>query len=101
MGMRFLVISVHLVVRAVGTVVRKLGRNLSPSNVIKEILTQRVCSCWNKLPSNVIGAGTLSEFKSRLIAHFAISPLIYDHRATWDSREGLDAWSLHAGAAGS
>ena len=38
----------------------------------------------------MVGAGTLNEFKSRLNAHFAISPLLYDHRATWDSREGLD-----------
>ena len=43
----------------------------------------------------------LNEFKSRLIAHFAISPLLYDHRATWDSREGLGARSLSAMAAGS
>ena len=35
---------------------------------------------------------------SNLNAHFAISPLLYDHTATWDSREGLDAGSLHAGA---
>ena len=64
-------------------------------------LSRRVCICWNKLPSNVVGAGTVNEFKSRLTAHFAISPLLYDHRATWDSREGLDAGSLHSGAAGS
>ena len=59
-----------------------------------------MCSCWNKLPSNVVGAGTLNEFKSRLNAHFAI-PLLNDHRAIWDSREGLDALSLHAGAVAS
>ena len=57
----------------------------------RNFLTQRVCSCWNKLPSNVVGAGTLNEFKSRRNALFAISPFLYDHRATWDSREGLDA----------
>ena len=33
-------------------------------------------------------------------AHFAISPLLYDHRATWDAREGLNARSPHVGAAG-
>ena len=38
---------------------------------------------------------------SRLNAHFGISPLLYDHRATWDSSEGLDAGSSHVGAAGS
>ena len=47
----------------------------------------------------MVGAGTLIEFKSRLSAHFAISTLLYDHRATWDSREGLSAGSLHVGAA--
>ena len=51
--------------------------------------------------SNVVGAGTLNEFKSLLNARFAISPLLYDHRATWDSRDGLGAQSLHAGAAAS
>ena len=60
----------------------------------RNFLSQRVCSYWNKLPSNVVGAGTLN-------AHIAISPLLYDHRATWDSREGLGARSLHAGAPGS
>ena len=49
----------------------------------------------------MVGAATLDEFKSRLNSHFAISPLLYDHGATWDSREGLDARSLHVGAAGS
>ena len=49
----------------------------------------------------MVGAGTLNDFKSRLNAHFAISPLLYDHRATCDSREVLGARSLHAGAAGS
>ena len=49
----------------------------------------------------MVGAGTLNEFKYKLNAHFAISTLLYDHRATWDSREGLDAGSLHAGAPGS
>ena len=34
-------------------------------------------------PSNVVGAGTLNEFKSRLNAHCAISPLLYDHRTTY------------------
>ena len=52
-------------------------------------------------PSNVVGAGTLNEFISILNAHFAISPLLYDHWATWDSREELDARSLHARAADS
>ena len=66
-----------------------------------KINIEGVCGFWNKLPSNVVGAGTLNEFKSRLSALFAISPLLYDHRATWDSREGLDAGSQHAGAAGS
>ena len=47
----------------------------------------------------MVGAGTVNEFKSRLNAHSAISPLLYDHRATstWDSREELGARSLHAG----
>ena len=67
----------------------------------RNFLTQRVCSCWNKLPSNVVGAGTKNEFKSRLNAHFAISPLLYEHRATSNSHEGLDAGSPHVGAAGS
>ena len=44
---------------------------------------------------------TLNEFKSRLNAHFAISILLYDHKAKLDSREGLDARALHARAAGS
>ena len=57
----------------------------------RHFITQRVCSCRNNLPSNVVGAGTRNEFKSRLNAHFSISPLLYDHRSTWDSREGLDA----------
>ena len=34
-------------------------------------------------------------------AHFAIFQLLYDHRATWDSGEDLDAGSPHVGAAGS
>ena len=46
-------------------------------------------------------AGTLTEFKSRLNSHFAISPLLFDHRATWDAHEGLNAGSPHVGAAGS
>ena len=65
----------------------------------RNFLTQPLCSCWNNLPSNVVGAGTLNEFKSRLKLHFAPSPLLYDPRATWDSHEGLGARSLHAGAA--
>ena len=48
----------------------------------------------------MVGAGSLNEFKS-LNAHFAISPLLSDHRGTWDSREGLVARNLHVGAAGS
>ena len=36
---------------------------------------------------------------SRLNAHFAISPLLYDHSATWDSRDGLGARSLPVGGA--
>ena len=36
-------------------------------------------------------------FNSRLNAHFAISPLLYDHMATWDSREGLGARSCMQG----
>ena len=49
----------------------------------------------------MFGVGTLNEFKSRLNAHFALSPFLYDHSATRDAREGLDAGSLHVGAAGS
>ena len=67
----------------------------------RNFLSQRVCICWNKLLSNLVAAGTLNEFKSRPNAHFAISPLQYDHKARWDSLEGLDARSLHIGAAGS
>ena len=26
-------------------------------------LAQRMCSCWNKLPSKVVEAGTLNEFE--------------------------------------
>ena len=46
----------------------------------RNFLTERVCSCRNKRPSNVVGAGTLNEFKLRHHAHFAIFPLLYDHR---------------------
>ena len=67
----------------------------------RNFLLQRVCGCWNKPPSIVVGAGTLNEFKSRLKAHFVISPLLYDHWATWDSRKGLGAGSPHVGAVGS
>ena len=49
----------------------------------------------------MVGEGTLNECKSSLTAHFAISPLVYDHRATWDSREELDDGSPRVGAAGS
>ena len=63
-------------------------------------LAHRVCSCLNKLPSNVVGARTMNEFKSRLNAHFTISPLLNDHRAKWDAREGLDAGYLPVGSAG-
>ena len=43
----------------------------------------------------MVGAGTPNELKFRLNAHFEISPLLFDHRATWDSREGLGAGSLY------
>ena len=43
----------------------------------------------------------LNEFKSKLNAHFAMSPLLYDHRAILESRERLGAGSLHVGTAGS
>ena len=58
---------------------------------------------WNKLPSNVAGAGALNEFKSRpkRNAHFEIFPFLYDHMATWDSLDGLDAGSPHVVAPGS
>ena len=49
----------------------------------------------------MIGAESLSEFNSRIKAHFAISTLLNDQRETWDSGEGLDARSLHAETAAS
>ena len=46
----------------------------------------------------MVAEGTLNEFIS-FNAHFAKSPFIYDPRATFDYREGLDAGSLYVGAA--
>ena len=64
-------------------------------------LAQHVCS--SETSSHLMWSGREHWMSSNLdIAHFAISPLLYDdHRETWDAREGLNAGSPHVGAAGS
>ena len=72
----------------------KFPRHLSVSNIKSSVFMR------DRIRASILSR-IRSMYQSRLNDHFAISPLLYDHRATWDSREGLDARSLHAEAAGS
>ena len=54
----------------------------------------------NPIPNPKI-CRTLIYLQIKLTAHFAISPSLDDHWATWDPLEGLGVRSLHAEAAGS
>ena len=60
-------------------------------------LTQRVCGCWNSLPSKIVQAVSLNEFKSLLETHFKSLPLKYDHKRSSDDCVVLGAESLREG----
>ena len=43
----------------------------------------RIADTWNKLPEEVVLAGTLNTFKNRLDQHWSDDPLKWDHTLLW------------------
>ena len=51
--------------------------------------TQRVVGPWNSLPEQVISAPTLNSFKTRLDKQWFYQPMLYDFRASLDTKNML------------
>ena len=56
----------------------KLAKRRSRLQLRSSYFSQRIVSLWNSLPETVTEANNLNTFKSRLDAHWANLPILYD-----------------------
>ena len=57
---------------------KKLAKRHTRLEVRSSFFSERVISTWNGLPDSVVTAPSLNSFKSRLDAHWANHPNLYD-----------------------
>ena len=69
---------------------KKLKVYFAKKYVRSNFFTRRVVGHWNSLPDHVISAPTLNSFKTRLDEHWASQPMIYDFRASLDTKKYVE-----------
>jgi len=55
----------------------KLVKGRTRYDMRKHFFSERIIHVWNSLPSNVVNASTVNEFKSKIDAHWSEQEMMY------------------------
>ena len=58
----------------------KLAKSHVRHDIRKHFFTHRIVNLWNSLPTHVVHASSVNDFKNKLFAHWSNQEMVYNYR---------------------